>query len=169
MMSSQACSCCGKAVGDCCCWEFPGWGKTENIADLNAAAEADQEPHARLGVWRATAICGNDITSSCLYVSALAALYAGPLAPIALLLVAGILFLFQSIYAEVGSALPLDGGAYNVLLSTTTKARAALAACLTLLSYIATAVISGSEAMSYAAELWPSIDVFCEFCPNERK
>lgn len=160
MMSSQACSCCGKAVGDCCCWEFPGWGKTENIADLNAAAEADQEPHARLGVWRATAICGNDITSSCLYVSALAALYAGPLAPIALLLVAGILFLFQSIYAEVGSALPLDGGAYNVLLSTTTKARAALAACLTLLSYIATAVISGSEAMSYAAELWPSIDVF---------
>ena len=51
------------------------------------------------------------------WVSALAALYAGPLAPIALLLVAGVLYLFRGIYAEVGSALPLNGGAYNLLLN----------------------------------------------------
>ena len=31
----------------------------------------------RLGPWCATAICGNDITSSCLYVSAIAIVYAG--------------------------------------------------------------------------------------------
>jgi len=158
-MGAKACRCCGKPPGKCTCWEFPGWGKVANIVDLSVDS-ADAARPCRLGVWRATAICGNDITSSCLYVSALAALYAGPLAPLALLLVAGVLFLFRGIYAEVGSALPLNGGVYNVLLNSTTKGRAALAACLTLLSYLATAVISGSEAMSYAAELFVGLDVF---------
>lgn len=159
-MAAEACGCCGKPAGECTCWEFPGWGAVENIVDISIdAEESSQEKPFRLGAWRATAICGNDITSSCLYVSALAALYAGPLAPLALLLVAGVLYLFRAIYAEVGSALPLNGGAYNVLLNTTTKGRAALAACLTLLSYIATAVISGTEAMSYAAELFAGLNV----------
>ncbi|RMG17697.1 MAG: APC family permease [Planctomycetota bacterium] len=116
-------------------------------------------PHTKLGTWKATAICGNDITSSCLYVSALCALYAGAYAPLALLLVAGVLFLFRKIYAEVGSALPLNGGAYNVLLNTTSKFKASVAACLTLLSYIATAVISASEAMHYAHNLWHGLPV----------
>jgi amino acid transporter len=61
-----------------------------------------------------------------------------------------VLYLFRNIYAEVGTALPLNGGAYNALLNTTTKAKASVAACLTLLSYIATAVISANEAMHYA-------------------
>lgn len=159
-MPATACGCCGKPVGECSCWEFPGWGKVENLTDLSREPVEKGKPHKRLGAWRATAICGNDITSSCLYVSALAALYAGPLAPLALALVAGVLYLFRGVYAEVGSALPLNGGAYNVLLNTTTKARAAIAACLILLSYLATAVISGGEAMSYAAELLPALDVF---------
>ncbi len=160
-MAVKSCGCCGKPPGECTCWEFPGWGKVASIVDLTVepASETQKAP-AQLGVWRATAVCGNDITSSCLYVSALAALYAGPLAPLALLMVAGILFLFRGIYAEVGSALPLNGGAYNVLLNTTTKNRAALAACLTVLSYIATAVISGSEAMNYAGELIAGLNVF---------
>lgn len=159
-MAVKTCGCCGKPPGECSCWEFPGWGKVASIDDIEIDSPAeDPKPSSRLGVWRATAICGNDITSSCLYVSALAALYAGPLAPLTLLLVAGVLFLFRGIYAEVGSALPLNGGAYNVLLNTTTKGRAALAACLTLLSYIATAVISSSEAMSYAAEMVPGLPI----------
>ncbi len=108
----------------------------------------------RLGVLYATAICGNDITSSCLYVSAIAILYAGWLAPVALLIVAGVLYLFRSIYGEVVGALPLNGGAYNALLNTTSKWRASIAACLTVLSYMATAVISASEAMQYAHALW---------------
>lgn len=112
-----------------------------------------------LGTWRATAICGNDITSSVLYVSALCAAQAGMLAPIVLLLVAGVLYLFRKVYAEVGSALPLNGGTYTVLLNTTNKRTAAGAACLTLLSYVATAVISASEAMHYAHNLWAGLDV----------
>lgn len=110
----------------------------------------------RLGELPATAICGNDITSSCLYVSALAVLYAGPLAPVALLLVSAVLYLYRRIYGEVVGALPLNGGAYNALLNTTSKFRASIAACLTILSYVATAVISAHEAMEYVHALLPS-------------
>ncbi len=112
-----------------------------------------------MGQLPATAICGNDITSSCLYVSALAIIYAGKWAPLVLLMVAGILFLYRSIYAEVVGALPLNGGAYNALLNTTSKYRASIAACLTILSYMATAVISASEAMHYAHVVWTGLPV----------
>lgn len=103
----------------------------------------------KLNELAATAICGNDITSSCLYVSSLTIIYAGQYAFVALLLVAAVLFLFRKIYGEVVGALPLNGGAYNVLLNTTTKSNASIAACLTILSYMATAVISATEAMHY--------------------
>ncbi|MYH28977.1 MAG: APC family permease [Acidobacteria bacterium] len=107
----------------------------------------------------ATAICGNDITSSCLYVSALAIIYAGKWAWVSLLVVAGVLFLYRRIYAEVVGALPLNGGAYNALLNTTSKSLASMAACLTILSYTATAVISANEAMHYGHGIWPALPV----------
>ncbi|MCA9782182.1 MAG: APC family permease [Calditrichaeota bacterium] len=107
----------------------------------------------------ATAICGNDISSSCLYVSALSIIYAGKYAWVALLMVAAVLFLFRKIYGEVVGALPLNGGAYNALLNTTSKSIASVAAALTLLSYMATAVISASEAMHYVHTLWHGLPV----------
>ncbi|TWT61645.1 APC family permease [Rubinisphaera italica] len=119
----------------------------------------EEKQHTKLGQLASTAICGNDITSSCLYVSALAIGYAGRWAPVCLLMVAGTLYLFRSIYAEVVGALPLNGGAYNALLNTTSKFRASVAACLTILSYMATAVISSNEAMHYLHELWHGLPV----------
>jgi amino acid transporter len=113
----------------------------------------------KLNTWLATAICGNDITSSCLYVSALTIAMAGQYAWIALLFVAGVLFLYRKIYGEVVGALPLNGGAYNVLLNTTSKSNASVAACLTILSYMATAVISASEAMHYLQQSIESLPV----------
>lgn len=143
---------------------LPGWGTAEKIEDLGtqpvAVSHLDSGITHKLGEWKSTAICGNDITSSCLYVSALCALYAGPYAPLALAAVAAVLYLFRNIYAEVGTALPLNGGAYNVLLNTTSKAKASIAACLTLLSYLATAVISAGEAMHYAHNLWGRLNIF---------
>jgi hypothetical protein len=44
-------------------------------------------------------------------------MYAGQYAWISLLFVAVVLFLFRKIYGEV-EAIPLNGGAYNVLLNT---------------------------------------------------
>lgn len=115
--------------------------------------------HKKLGELASTAICGNDISSSVLYVSALSIFYAGQYAWITLLIVAFVLFLFRKIYGEVVGALPLNGGAYNALLNTTSKQMASLAATLTLLSYMATAVISGNEAMHYLHHLIPNMPV----------
>ncbi|MDO6392087.1 APC family permease [Pontibacter sp. BT731] len=125
--------------------------------DIPTAVAPSHPP--KLKELAATAICGNDITSSCLYVSALAIIYAGQYAWIALLMVGGVLFLFRAIYGEVVGALPLNGGAYNALLNTTSKSTASLAACLTLLSYMATAVISASEAMHYVHHLWAALPI----------
>lgn len=109
----------------------------------------------KLNQLSATAICGNDITSSCLYVSALTIIYAGQYAFISLLIVALVLFFFRKIYGESVGALPLNGGAYNILLNTTSKGNASLAACLTILSYMATAVLSASEGMHYLHSVLP--------------
>lgn len=118
-----------------------------------------QSIHKKLNELQATAICGNDISSSCLYVSALTIVYAGQYAWISLLIVALVLFMFRKIYGEVVGALPLNGGAYNVLLNTSTKRLASLAAALTVLSYMATAVISASEAMHYLQSMVSSLNV----------
>ena len=119
----------------------------------------EKSVHKKLNELQSTAISGNDITSSCLYVSALTIMYAGQYAWISLLVVAMVLFLFRKIYGEVVGALPLNGGAYNVLLNTSSKRLASLAATLTVLSYMATAVLSGSEAMHYLNQLIPSLNV----------
>lgn len=109
--------------------------------------------HKKLGQLASTAISGNDISSSVLYVSALAIATAGGYAWITLLIVAFVLFFFRKIYGEVVGALPLNGGAYNALLNTTSKQMASMAATLTLLSYMATAVISGEEAIHYLSQI----------------
>lgn len=115
--------------------------------------------HKKLNELQATAICGNDISSSCLYVSALTILYAGQFAWISLLVVAFVLLLFRKIYGEVVGAIPLNGGAYNVLLNASTKRLASFAATLTVLSYMATAVISSIEGMHYLHGIFPVINV----------
>ncbi len=119
---------------------------------------SDQK-HKKLNQLASTAICGNDISSSVLYVSALAIAFAGQYAWITLLIVVFVLYLFRKIYGEVVGALPLNGGAYNALLNTTSKSMASFAATLTLLSYMATAVISANEAMHYLHHLVPSMPV----------
>jgi amino acid transporter len=115
--------------------------------------------HKKLNELQSTAICGNDISSSCLYVSALTIGYAGQYAWISLLFVGVVLFLFRKIYGEVVGALPLNGGAYNVLLNTSSKKMASIAAILTVLSYMATAVISASEAMHYLQHIFHALSI----------
>ncbi len=116
-------------------------------------------PHKKLNQLASTAICGNDISSSVLYVSALAIGFAGQYAWITLLIVSFVLYLFRKIYGEVVGALPLNGGAYNALLNTTSKGTASLAATLTLLSYMATAVISANEGIHYLHHLVPVLPI----------
>jgi len=137
-----------------------GQGQAPSPAHTPAELIHGVSPHKkRLGQWLATGICGNDITSSCLYVAAIAAVYAGVLAPIVLLVVGGTLYLYKKIYTEVVEALPLNGGAYNCLLNCTSKLTASVAAYMTILSYIATAVISAKTAVEYLHHLLPYFPV----------
>jgi len=108
-----------------------------------------KEHSTKLGQFFATAICGNDILSSALYVSGIAAVFAGVYAPLVLLAVAVVLFFYRTVYREVVEALPINGGAYNALLNGTSKTIAATAGVMTILSYVATSVISAKTAVEY--------------------
>ncbi len=66
--------------------------------------------------------------------------------------VALIYYIDNNLY-QVVTAIPLNGGAYNLLLNTTSKFSACIAACLTILSYTATAVVSAASAIEYASHL----------------
>lgn len=118
-----------------------------------------EHKHTKLGQWSATAICGNDILSSTLYVSGIAIIFAGIYAPFVLLFIGFVLFLYKSVYTEVVEALPVNGGAYNCLLNGTSKIIAAVAGIMTFLSYVATAVISGKVGIEYLHTLFHGIPV----------
>lgn len=130
--------------------EAARYGSTSNMAAKNVNVNIGKEKHASLGAFAATALAGNDITSSCLYVIGLCAASAGKLAPVCLLLVAVILALFRRVYGEVVSAIPVNGGSFTLLLNATTKNMASLAAVLSLLAYLATGVVSAADSVLYA-------------------
>ena len=132
---------------------------SESIKKPEIKIETKHKEHKKLGTLASTAISGNDITSSVLYVSALAIVFAGQYAWITLLMVGATLYLFRKIYGEVVGSLPLNGGAYNALLNTTSKSTASFAATLTLLSYMATAVISANEAIHYLHHIFNGIPI----------
>lgn len=137
----------------------PTLKKTNVNKNLNMVKKTESKHNQTLSQLPATAICGNDISSSCLYVVAITIGYAGQYAWISLLIVSAVLYLYRSIYAEVVGAVPMNGGVYNALLNTTSKSLASYAASLSLLSYMATAVIASIEAMKYASVFFPSLSI----------
>ncbi len=64
------------------------------------------------------------------------------------------LFFFRRLYCEVVTAIPVNGGCYNLLLNIGSKKVASYVACLSYLSYTATAVLSAFDAVVYLAEIW---------------
>ncbi len=126
--------------------------------------EADQKSCStradhQLGEYASTAIAGNDILSSLLFVTALTCVEAGIYAPLCQALVVFTLWLYKGVYSEVLSALPMNGGTFNVLLHTVSKTAASVAACFSILSYVSTCVCSGTSAVNYLHELFPDINV----------
>lgn len=104
-----------------------------------------------IGQWRATSIAGNDLIASVLYSIGPCVVQAGEYAPISMLLVALLMYPMKRIITEVATAMPLNGGTYNAMLNSTTKSTAAIAACLSILDYLATCVVSASTASAYLA------------------
>ncbi len=125
----------------------------------NSAQVKSKAPHVQLGELASTAIAGNDILSSSLYVCGIASLFAGIWAPFVFILIAVVLYLYKHVYTEVVEALPLNGGAYNCLLNATSKNIAAAAGIMTVLSYMATSVISAKTAVEYAHTVLHQIPV----------
>ncbi|RHY53437.1 hypothetical protein DYB26_006018 [Aphanomyces astaci] len=117
--------------------------------ELVAIRDKLEQPKSLLGQWMATAVCGNDVMSSCSYSSGVVALQAGVASPAAFVVVSLVLYVYRFVYEEVVTAIPLNGGSYNVLLNTTSKRFAAVAACLSILCYMATAVVSATTAVNY--------------------
>src|SRR3990167_1456467 len=94
----------------------------------------------------ATAICGNGILSTTMYVIGIGVLFAGVYAPLVFICIAVVLFFYKAIYKEVVETLPINGGVYNCLLNATSKSVAAGAGVIAILTYIATAVLSAKVA-----------------------
>jgi amino acid transporter len=116
---------------------------------MSAPVKNHSDDHVKLSELASTAIAGNDILSSCLYVSGIAILFAGAYAPFVFFAIVMVLFFYKHVYTEVVEALPLNGGAYNCLLNATSKSPAAIAGAMTILSYVATSVISAKTASEY--------------------
>jgi len=112
-------------------------------------AEHEEDDSHKIGELPSTAICGNDITASCFYVVGELSKNAGVYSPVCTILSSLTLYCFRSVYGEVVTALPLNGGIYNLLLNSSTKQTASVAACLTILSYTATGVVSSVSAADY--------------------
>lgn len=166
-------------------WGFAGWGTTDSVllAKLGTgglvstrelesavsvegglksleAAEAKAQStvkHVALGPLLATSIAGNDLLSSCLYVGGICAGSAGKMAPLSLVFVSVMLYFFRFVYGEVITAMPVNGGSYTALSNITSKRVAALAACLSLISYVATAVVSAVSAVAYLQLVAPPL------------
>lgn len=119
------------------------------IQRVSSFTPSQHHPKAKLSLWPATSICGNDILSSCFYTIGLTIDRAGSLAPFSLILVALLLYFFRQIYEELGSALRVNGGIYTVMINTSSKKIAALTGSISLLSYTATAVVSANSAYEY--------------------
>eukprot|EP01121_Diplochlamys_sp_Union-15-3_P018265 TRINITY_DN6621_c0_g1_i1.p1 TRINITY_DN6621_c0_g1~~TRINITY_DN6621_c0_g1_i1.p1 ORF type:complete len:633 (-),score=68.42 TRINITY_DN6621_c0_g1_i1:71-1969(-) len=121
--------------------------------DYQGAMAKEHKEKKVLGQVRATAIAGNDISSSVFYTIGVSTISAGQYSPISMVIVILVFYIFRNIYAEVVTALPVNGGSYNALLNTTSKGIAAVVAGLSMLSYLTTAVVSANFAAGYAKPL----------------
>jgi amino acid transporter len=138
-------------------WEFAGWGATCYIT-LTPSTDTSPKP-TLLGVYRSTAIAGNAFLASVLYSTGPVLITCGPLAPIATLLATVLFYPLITIIAEVVTALPFNGGSYSVLLNSTSKLVACIAASFTLFDYAGAAVVAAASATSYAATLLDGMNV----------
>lgn len=140
-------------------FDFPGYGSYDVRATPSAddikeiQSQMDHAEHEKqtefLKEYEATAISGNDILSSTFYVSGIVSSTAGKMAPLCLALVGFVLYLFRGIYHETVMALPVNGGTYNILLNSTSKPIASIAAVFGIIAYITTGVVSAVDAVAY--------------------
>lgn len=114
------------------------------------------KPHAQLTWWLAAGIVGADIGTSVFYSTGILYPHVGFAAPFFILLVALAMWLFKATYQEGTAVAPINGGAYTMLLQTVGRRSGLVVGSLTILSYLATAVVSALSGAYYLSSLWPA-------------
>ncbi|KAI8893869.1 amino acid permease-domain-containing protein [Globomyces pollinis-pini] len=117
-----------------------------NSQDFNRQSDS---PKLLMNQYLGTAIAANNVVGSVFYTISVCVAEAGIFAPLSLLITSVIVYPFRYIIAEAAEAMPSNGGTYTMLLNTTSKIAAACAATLSILDYMAIAVVSASTASNY--------------------
>ncbi|HEY9720436.1 MAG TPA: APC family permease [Oscillatoriaceae cyanobacterium] len=113
------------------------------------------KPHAAtIAWWMAAGLVGADIGTSVFYSSGVLYPLVGFAAPFFVLLVVLCMWFFKLTYQEGTSVSPLNGGAYTMVLQTIGRRAALVVGSLTILSYLATAVVSALSGSLYLSSLW---------------
>lgn len=118
-------------------------------------------PKDELLSWRlAAGIVGADIGTSVFYSTAVIMPYVGFLAPVVILCVCLLMWVFKAVYEEGCAASPFNGGAYMMALQTIGRRAAMFVGALTILSYLATAAVSAISGAFYLDSIdnvtdWP--------------
>lgn len=107
-----------------------------------------------LSWWLAAGLVGADIGTSVFYSTSILFPIVGFAAPFFIGLVAITMWLFKTTYQEGCSVNPVNGGAYSMVLATVGRRMALVVGSLTILSYLATAVVSALSGAQYLATLW---------------
>lgn len=149
----------------------PGWmagEPTDRLVDARVAAEQSKSfakaAGALLPWWLGAAIVGADIGTSVFYTTAVILPYVHFAAPLIILVVCLVMWLFKSTYEEGCSVSPFNGGAYIMVLQTVGKRLALVVGALTILSYLATAAVSALSGAYYidsfsADSNWPTMTI----------
>jgi len=120
--------------------------------------------HNQLTWWLAAGLVGADIGTSVFYSTGVLMPHVGFAAPFFILIVVVSMWLFKITYQEGCSVNPVNGGAYALVLATIGRRTGLAIGSLTILSYLATAVVSALSGAHYLSSLfggaWPSYGIF---------
>ncbi|MEB3195720.1 MAG: APC family permease [Candidatus Sericytochromatia bacterium] len=108
----------------------------------------------QLSWWLAAGLVGADIGTSVFYSTGVLYPLVGFTAPFFITLVCLAMWLFKTAYQEGCAVNPLNGGAYSMVLQTVGRRAALVVGSLTILSYLATAVVSALSGAHYLSTLW---------------
>jgi len=133
---------------------------TTSTSATTATQQVSHQKDELLSWWLAAAIVGADIGTSVFYSTGIVGHIVGYAAPLMILLVCLLMWLFKFTYEEGCAASPFNGGAYMMVLQTVGRRMAMVVGALTILSYLATAAVSAISGAHYldsfdAVNKWP--------------
>ncbi|MBM3266328.1 MAG: APC family permease [Candidatus Sericytochromatia bacterium] len=117
-------------------------------------ATSQRGPHTALPWYLAAGLVGADIGTSVFYSTGVLLPHVGYAAPFFVLAVVVTMWLFKTTYQEGCSVNPVNGGAYAMMLNTVGRRSGLVVGSLTILSYLATAVVSALAGAHYLSSLW---------------